>query len=359
MKAEKLAWVSQALPSGPLREDLGSHIASIRYRILIPARQFQRRGIENIVVNPMADIDALLKGLSGCRAVVFGKLSIFEPDAFRQSARQHLALLARAQSIGVRVAADICDDRFDHPLLGSYWRDIVRLADKIVTSTAELAELVRALGAQDVEIIPDPVEGRKGSPHSVSGQVVDQKSGGVPTPLRLLWYGHQSNLDEVAEFLPALDRWAAQRGAIVLFQVVTASGFGVEKWVESREPLALPVQLQHVEWSPAAVASLLKACDFVVIPATLQHQMKRSKSANRVTEALHAGRYVLAHPVPSYREFSECAWIQDNLIEGLNWALEHPEQVITQIEKGQRIISDAYLPESVAGRWLAALDLEV
>jgi hypothetical protein len=39
--------------------------------------------------------------------------------------------------------------------------------------------------------------------------------------------------------------------------------------------------------------------------------------------------------------------------------LEHPEQVITQIEKGQRIISDAYLPESVAGRWLAALDLEV
>lgn len=357
-ESRKIAWISQALPTGPLHDNLKSHIASVRYRTLIPARELQQRGIENVVISPETDACRTGNWLAGCSAVVFGKLSLFDPNAFRESAMKHLALAARAQSLGIRVIADICEDRFDHQLLGGYWKDMLRTADKIVTSTAQLAELVRQAGAQDVEIVPDPVEGSWGRPRfEPDSDTEAEKPNGGSRSLKILWFGHQSNLDEVQAFLPELDRWVAARSKCVDFHIVTAAGFGVEKIVEERMAMGSGARVRYFEWAPETAEAALQRCDFVVIPATLHISRKRSKSANRVTESLNAGRYVLAHPVPSYLEFADYAWIGDDLLEGMDWALAHPEAVINQIESGQLLIRQTYLPTAIALRWERALGL--
>jgi len=357
----KIAWISQALPTGPLHENLNSHIASIRYRTLIPARELQKKGIENVVISPEADAHLTGELLAGSSAAVFGKMSLFDPRAVLESARKHLALAARAQSLGIRVIADICEDRFDHELLGGYWRNMVRTADRIVTSTTQLAALARQAGAQDVEIVPDPVEGRGDRPRfepNPNMEVGSEKSHGGARALRILWFGHQSNLDEVQEFLPALDQWVRTRSICIDFNIVTAAGFGVEKMVAERRAADSGVRVQHVEWATETAEAALQNCDLVIIPATLQNSRKRSKSANRVTESLHAGRYVLAHPVPSYLEFADYAWIGDDLFAGMDWALAHPDSVVKQIEAGQLLIRQTYLPFEIASRWEKALELK-
>ena len=354
----KVSWISQALPTGLLDDKLKSPFASVRYRLLIPARELQNRGIENVVISPEADARRNEELLAGSSAAVFGKLSIFDPRAFRESARQHIALAARAQSLGIKVIADICEDRFDHELLGGYWRDMVRMADKVVTSTVYLAELVREAGAQEVEIIPDPVEGQGGDPRFDADLVTEagaDKPDGRARRLRILWFGHQSNLDEVEEFLPALDRWAAARSIYVDFDIVTAAGFGVEKLVEERMVAGSGARVRYVEWSLEAADGALRNCDFVIIPATLHISRKKSKSANRLTESLHAGRFVLAHPVPSYLEFAKYAWISDDLLEGMEWALANPHSVVDRIKAGQQLIRSNYLPGEIALRWANAV----
>ena len=359
-ESRKIAWISQALPTGPLHENLQSHIASIRYRTLIPARELQRRGIENVVISPEADARSTGELLSGSSAAVFGKLSLFDPQAVLESARKHLALAARAQSLGIRVIADVCEDRFDHELLGGYWKDMVRTADRIVTSTTQLAELVRQAGAQNVEIVPDPVEGHGDRPRFEAGSNMEagsEKSHWGPPPLRILWFGHQSNLDEVQEFLPKLDRWVCARSRFVDFNVVTSAGFGAENMVVERRAAGSSLRVQHVVWTLGIAEVALQNCDLVVIPATLRNSRKRSKSANRVTESLHAGRYVLAHPVPSYLEFADYTWIGDDLLAGLDWALANPDSVVNQIKAGQAFIRQTYLPAEIASRWEVALDL--
>ncbi len=73
----------------------------------------------------------------------------------------------------------------------------------------------------------------------------------------------------------------------------------------------------------------------MVIPAILDSKEKRVKSANRLTGALWAGRAVFAHPVPSYLEFIDHAWISEDLFSGIAAALRDPQRAERQIRGGQ------------------------
>jgi glycosyltransferase involved in cell wall biosynthesis len=105
----------------------------------------------------------------------------------------------------------------------------------------------------------------------------------------------------------------------------------------------------------AAQSQALRDCDCVIIPATVDNAQKRAKTANRLTEALWAGRPVLAHAVPSYLEFAHCAWIGEDLVAGLGVALRNPQQVLRQVRAGQDIVAARYSPEAVGGLWAQAL----
>jgi hypothetical protein len=349
----KLLWVTPSLPSGPLPDAAGHELASLRYRLLLPARALAGMGIASAILNP-ADAAA---ELPACDALVVGKLAHDKPEVVDALGRDILALVGAARARGVRTVADVCDDRFAHPVLGAYWRELVRRVDCVATGSDALAAIVRTHTAVPVSTIDDPVEGERGAPCFAPPPRrgwLARLTGAPPSALKLLWYGHQSNLDEVAAMLPALAAWARAQAAVdaVELDIVSAGGFGAEALAARHQDG--PLRLRFTPWSLAARQQALRDCDMVIIPATLDSAEKRVKSANRLTEALWAGRHVLAHPVPSYLAFRDCAWISEDLIAGLGAALRHPAGVLRQLQAAQGLVESRCSPQAIARLWAGA-----
>ena len=61
---------------------------------------------------------------------------------------------------------------------------------------------------------------------------------------------------------------------------------------------------------------------------------------------------MLAHPVKSYLEFAEYAYIGWDLKSGLNWAMANKEEIEGRVRQGQRVIHKLHSPEAIAASWL-------
>jgi hypothetical protein len=80
------------------------------------------------------------------------------------------------------------------------------------------------------------------------------------------------------------------------------------------------------------------------------------KSPNRFTESVWAGRFVLAHPLPAYRELSECGWVGDDLGDGVKWLAAHPDEALARIRRGQEVIGERFSPRAVGAAWKLAIE---
>ena len=151
----------------------GAHLASSRYRAIIPAQQLQKLGVG--IGN-----DWLIIGKHGW---VWGK----ETEGFE------------------RVCFDICDDHFDGPF-GDHYRSGVMRADLVTCNSDEMARVIYEKTGREAVVIPDPYEQPEEKPRIHN---------------HLLWFGHQSNLVDV---LPWMDR-------LPMLEVVTGSKInGVTQW---------------------------------------------------------------------------------------------------------------------------------
>ena len=131
-----------------------------------------------------------------------------------------------------------------------------------------------------------------------------------------LWFGHSSNLSTLGTIVPRLGK---------LIICTNAQGRGI------------------VPYSPGALWKCLEACDIVIIP-----QEKDWKSANRLVQSLHYGRFVVASDIPSYRGFDQ--YLGD-ILEGVDWVRQNAGHITERIISGRSAIS-SFAPESVGRMWL-------
>lgn len=312
----RIVWVSFA----PLRKTaagLSSDIASVRYRITLPAQAIP--GSKLTYVGPGTNRRTLLERFAGAEAAVFGKLF----DA--RMAPVALELAAALRQRGTKVIADYSDDYFAHPVLGPVYRAMADAADGVVASTPGLAEVLRTQTATPAAVVTDPVEGERGEPRA-----------SVQRPPRLLWFGHRVNLDTLRLGLPQLSGYS--------LTLVTAPGAGAE---------ALGHRFRA--WSTAALFEELRECDAVIIPSNPHDPRKAVKSPNRFTEALWAGRFVLAHPLPAYEALAAYGWVGEDLGEGLTWLLDHGADAIERIRQGQKWVAQHASLQAVGAAWAAAV----
>jgi hypothetical protein len=228
----------------------------------------------------------------------------------------------------VAVLADFSDDHFADPVRGEAYRALANAVDAVVASTPELAQVLRHHTRAPASVVTDPVEGERGEPR-------------VPArpPFRLLWFGHGSNVDTLQ---PAMQQLHALPVALTL---VTAPGAGAERTGVRFRP-----------WSTRAVFDELRQCDAVFIPSNPDDPRKAVKSPNRFTESVWAGRFVLAHPLPAYRELSECGWVGDDLGDGVKWLAAHPDEALARIRRGQEVIGERFSPRAVGAAWKLAIE---
>jgi hypothetical protein len=255
----------------------------------------------------------------GADAVVLGKL--FSPEA--------LEVAANLKKAGIVVLADYSDDHFSNPVLGDAYRALANAVDRVVASTPGLAEVIAQHSPVPVSVVTDPVEGARGEPRSPAA-----------TPLRLLWFGHPSNLDTLQHALPQL------QGLPVSVTLITAPGTGAEQLGARFRP-----------WSTQAVFDELRQCDAVFIPSNPYDPRKVVKSPNRFTESVWAGRFVLAHPLPAYQELADFGWVGEDLGDGLRWLAANGDAALERIRRGQAAIARRFSPQAVGAAWKDAIQL--
>lgn len=276
------------------------NLASFRYSMLLPARELQKRG-HKIIIGPWPDKSA--------DAVIFSKHLNYEEANY----------LKECKARGQKTFFHVCDDHFDTKHRDHYLR-MIENADVISVTTEPLRESVKVSTGRDSVVIQDP--------YYYPEQEAKYEPGIIP---KVLWYGHQTNVDTLKPILSWLDGFC---------ELIIVSHPMTETFLKR------PV----VEWSISKVQEEAAKCDLIIIPSLVTSR-KRVKSNNRMLEGIRLGRFVISDPLPCYEEFREMMMV-DGLKEGFEWLKTQPrDAIVNRIRRAQEYIRDKYSPSVSADIW--------
>jgi hypothetical protein len=315
---------------------IDSAIASIRYRALIPAHALAARGHQTSVI-----------GLDrGCFDRVCDQIAAADCVVFRKNyhdAETTERMLREARTQNVKTVFDVSDDRFLGKS-GDHLRCMVAQAGSIVTASTNLREIVRQHTNRESLVVGDPFEGARSearwSPHGAR--------------LKALWFGHGVNVHSLRGAFPALLQ--VGRSCPLDLRIVTRDPGLERECKQFNSKYRNHLSLRYVEWSLKEMASSLAATDFVVIPALPEVGWTLAKSPNRIIESLWAGRFVVAHPIPSYMEFKDWAWIGADLTEGIAWMIANGAVIADRVRTAQDHIAATYSPQRIGLEWEKVLE---
>lgn len=333
-------------------------LASARYRGFIPAGQLQTEGHS---------------------AAVMALMELFRPDfdtridlLVLHQPKHDILMLAnvikllfdRLEAIrrqGGRIVVDVSDFKLSPDVLAAMgkafgpdraqaYRNILdaifACCDAVTAPTEALAEQMRAVlgDAKPVFVIEDVVE------------VAQQPAKFAPgEPLKLLWFGflsaHVAAVRQlVQDDLPKLRQRRPVALKLVCEKLPTPDS---QKIFGAAEPAAFGVDYE--QWSVPVLEASLAACDIVVLPFDGDAASSKGKSNNRALQALAAGRYVVAHPIESYRTLGDVIGLDASIAQGVETAVGDPAATLARLQAGQDFVQARYSPAANAARWLAVL----
>ena len=283
--------------------------ASYRYHNEIPARVLGRLG-HYVTISPFP--------LTwDCDVVVFSK-------HFNHG---DICYLEWCKSKGIKTVFHVCDHHFNTSE-EQHYRTMIEGADVVVSSTEELASVIKIETGRNATVIYDPYEFDETEPEF-----------NPEGPLKLLWFGHPTNLKAL------FDNWKAVEGHSVMI-VSDPSVNGKIKLGGKPIPI--------VPYSKENLQKAMSQCDAVIIPSELGER-QRTKSPNRLVESIRRGKFVIADPLPSYQDFDKWCLIGD-IKEGLDFVLTQPRESITErISSAQRYIRENHSPEKIGKEWEAVI----
>lgn len=271
-------------------------LASVRYRMLIPAEALTKMG-HNVTVGNCAPQDA--------GVFVFSKQ--YPADIFHAE---------NAAVVGIKTVFDVCDDHF-HDQHAGHYREMIKSCDVVTCSTQAMREVILEETGREATVIDDPYEFPEEPPVVIRP---------VPTTYgksrgRTMWFGHKSNL-------PSLN------------------GYNVDDVISNAQG--------YMPWSMETMFMAFDRNQIVVIPHS-DERKNAVKSPNRVIESIRMGKWVSASPIRSYEQFKDFANIGD-VQAGIEMYNDLPEDVlVARIKAGQDYIRERFSPETIAKQWLTAL----
>jgi hypothetical protein len=330
-----------------------SHTASTRLRVLIPALELARRVPVWLVPLETFAADPSLPGLQPLGAVVIGKQAV-PSVTLHEAMLRRLVRQMRDVATATPLYADLSDDyaalakALEEPFLAEYQAGLGACCTFTVPCQA-LAEAVRRDAKHGLAVVEDPYE-------SSTGQAVRVAAS---QPLKLAWFGNlgEVNAAQVEEALLQIARGLAD--CALRFNVVAdATQQGrVQGMAERMRAVHPNAELGFAPWSLETTHAALEACDFVLLPQEHHTAWGRVKSHNRLVTAIRAGRLAVASPIPAYQELADYAWVGEDLVGGLRWALRNPADAAERVRSGQRYVAERFSPDAVGRKWAAILGL--
>jgi hypothetical protein len=315
---------------------LNSHLASIRLRTGVAAAGWQHAGHRNVFLAP--DDTAAVSRIDFSRVgiCIVGKLFL---DV---RADDWLAVCRRAKEAGAGLVLDICDYPFSQkpPDVERFYEEALLLADVVTVNSVRMAELMRGhMGGQSPQVIEDAILSASRRPEFAPGKT-----------LELLWFGHINNVRYLERMMDALFAYSA--GQRCRLTIVTEAGQGLEQAVQRINAACAPqLEVRFTPWSLEATRVALRRCDLVLIPGDPADPMKSGVSSNRLADALQSGRLPVASPLSSYLPFGEAAWLGEDLIAGIRWAMTHRGEVLGRIKRGQALVAERLAVEAISAQW--------
>ncbi|HKR64715.1 MAG TPA: glycosyltransferase [Thermoanaerobaculia bacterium] len=227
-----------------------------------------------------------------------------------------------------------------YPIAPSTLRKVMIAADVVTTDTAGHREWLLQCSPRAVEIIPDCVD------YDPKGPV---RSNANPGALRILWFGHMTNIALFSRHVQAL---SSVRGA-ELVAVTNASAIAD---LSSRFP-----SVSFVPWSRATFLDVLRSCTASV----LSHDgtaLDYGKSNNRMITSITWGVPAIVSRTPEYERTAREAGVEDAVFSNDNELLAIVERLRTEaarrqyLDAAQPVVWERYSPEAVARQFCRMLE---
>lgn len=328
-------------------------VASNRYRVLMPAQALRALGCQVEIVTLQSLRDTPRQSWAGVDVVVVGKLHTLDMPLYARESALLLGCCTAARAQGARIVCDIIDNHFHRPTIGDHWKNLVSTADVCVVGSPAMAQVVNGHGPRQMVVVGDPLASPRGKP-----RVYADRAGAVSRflgtePLKLVWYGSPTNLPALVPWIKWFaDVWDRPPLHLRVVTQLDAENSSMLREVGALRPKRCRVE--PVEWSEAAQWHAVDEADIVLIPADITGGAHAVKTANRLTDALHAGRYVIASPLSSYKPYERFADLGNNPVSALHAYLRDPDDARERIAQGQAAVQTAASPAAIGTQWLAA-----
>ncbi len=342
----RIGWIVYSFGSGitSIYSSLSeSTTASVRLRVWLVAKFFSAAGFETIQINLDNDIAKIQsKTQQKIDFIIISKISP-APEEMTSISNRCLDILTHFKSNGTKIIVDFCDytlSNKDHR--APFYKKMIEMSDSIVGSNEKLLSQIKDhdMGKKCV-FIPDPVEGTKNKPNVR-----------ISNTCNLLWFGHGKNIITIFEAIKSFTQ--GDHDFAINLKIVSKLPKKERLYIKSmRNTLKSDrFTMEFVEWSSQeTVFHALSLCDAVIIPQ-IRNAPNKLASANRLAETLWAGRFPIAYPIPSYGEFKEAAWLGEDMLSGVRWYKEHPQEALAKIAHGQEQVSAMLSPEAVGRQWI-------
>jgi len=279
------------------------NLATHRWRVKLPAYGLAERPEFDCVIQQQGDPEAEVN--------VFQKHFNMQNDA-------NFAINNQGKT---KLVFDISDDHFDREA-GPYYSFMCDKCDVITCPTARMQERVYECTGRLAQIVPDPLSfPRHGFKHA-------------PDP-RFLWFGNRVNITSIYKWINKVPN----------LTVVCNLEMDV----------AFPEHVNFIPWSPGVVEDLIDEHDIVLLPRN-DYEWAKTKSPNRATDSLYAGRFVITDFEEVYGDLDEYVYLGEPE-DGVQFYLENEDTVARMVETGQAFVAKEHSPEVVIDRWGEILKL--
>jgi len=351
----RFQWITQGVrPDG--KGGYTSVLASNRYRAIIPAAALVAAGHHvSFVEASKWQVDP-----DHPDVIILGKLLAGGKDEdFRALSAHVCTTAARAVQAGIPILADFNDDHFEHPLLGQHWRETARIATGCVAGSTPMAAVIKRHSDRPIYTIGDPLGSPPGparlfqSAGPLSRLLGSLGGNGLRSRLKFAWYGNPVNWR-------ALEHWARQLVPLASKQrfiiwAVTQPLPNIERFVASFNAQHGPDALMELfPWDEQTQWAVVKDSDLVLIPSLTSDSRMAVKTSNRLTDAMNAGRYVIASPLPSYQPYAGFATLTDDPLAAVQQYLADPESHLNRLTEGQVACRKAADSRAIGQAWLDA-----
>lgn len=182
--------------------------------------------------------------------------------------------------------------------------ELCNIATTITCCSEKIAEKIKYHTNRNPIVVEEPHETPEFEPE------VHEKN--------ILWFGHISNYQSLKPYLDLPNLNICSKGIT-----------------------------NAITWSVKNEIEALRNCGIVLLTSNNQYASK-----SRVIKALRAGRFVITpnKDVDSWDIFKNFIW-QGDVKEGINWAINNPEETKRKISAGQDFIRNKYSPETLGLQW--------